>query len=48
MDRASRRVFIRIYKSKTTAANARLFLRDLERARAFFLDTLDGTLLSGR
>ena len=31
IDRATRWVFIRIYKSKT-AANARRFLRDLERA----------------
>ena len=31
IDRATRRVFIRVFKSKT-AANARRFLRDLERA----------------
>lgn len=39
IDRATRWVFIRIYKSKT-AANARRFLRDLERACPLLIRTL--------
>jgi hypothetical protein len=39
IDRATRWVFIRIYKSKT-AANARRFLRDLERACPMHIRTI--------
>ena len=39
IDRSTRWVFIRIYKSKT-AANARRFLRDLERACPLLIRTL--------
>jgi transposase-like protein len=39
IDRATRRVFIRIYKSRT-AANARRFLRDLDRTCPMRLRTV--------
>ena len=39
IDRATRRVFIRVYNSKT-AANARHFLRDLERACSLRIRTI--------
>jgi transposase-like protein len=39
IDRATRWVFIRIYKSKT-AANARRFLRDLDRACPMHIRTI--------
>jgi transposase InsO family protein len=39
IDRATRWVFIRVYKSKT-AANARRFLRDLERACPMHIHTI--------
>lgn len=41
IDRATRRVFIRIHKFKT-AANARQFLRDLERTNPMHIRTLAG------
>jgi hypothetical protein len=39
IDRATRRVFVRVYNSKT-AASARRFLRDLERACSLSIRTI--------